>query len=58
MLYFLTPKYSMTFFANRPQPVSYAMIDVAPSSVLRFHSDKIGIMSLVALCSLYLPKII
>jgi len=33
-------------------------IDVAPSSVLRFNLDKIGIMSLVDLCSFYLPKII
>jgi len=34
------------------------MIDVAPSSVLRFDYDKIGIVSFVVLCSLYLPKII
>jgi len=34
------------------------MIDVAPSNVLRFHTEKVGILSLVALCSLSLPKII
>jgi len=32
------------------------MIDVAPSSVLRFQYDTISIMPLINLCSLYLPK--
>jgi len=45
----------MTFFSHRPIIVSD---NVAPSSVLGFHYGKIGIVSLVALCSLYLPKII
>jgi len=33
------------------------MIDVVLSSLLRFHYDNIGIMSLVDLCNLNLPKI-
>jgi len=36
------------------QPVSDVLIDVASSNVLRFHKDKIDIVSLVAL---HLPKI-
>jgi len=55
--YFL--EYSTTFFANY-QPVSdmlTVLTHVAPYSVLLFQ-DKIGITPLVALCSLYVPKII
>ena len=42
---------STIFFANY-EP------DQVPSGVLRFHQVKIGILSLVVLCSLYVPKII
>ena len=52
--YFL--KYSTTFFANY-QPGSDVLIHVMPYSVLRFHYDKIRIVALVALCSLYVPKV-
>jgi len=40
------------------QPVSDELIDVASSSTLHFHYNKIDILSLVALCCLYIPKII
>jgi len=40
------------------QNVLDVLTEVASSGMLHFHSDKIGIMSLVALCSLYIGKII
>ena len=45
-----TTKSAVTVTVTTTQPGSDVLIDVAPSSVLSFHSDKIGIVSLVALC--------
>ena len=50
-------EYSMTSFAKVLHG-SDVLIHVATSSLLRFHRDKICITVLVALSSLYVPKII
>jgi len=53
----LTPQYAIRVSRNvRWRTVLLQSSLVAPSSVLCFHEDKIGIMSFVALCSLYVPK--
>jgi len=54
---FWSRAYSTTFFANY-HPELDVLINVAPSIALCFHEDKIGILPLVALCSLYTSKLL